>query len=101
MSAQEELLRLWIHENKRVFEDRMTTREDHDWFLTLMQGQLSKHFGMEWKDVVQNDRLIYGDYMIPGADPRVSFIPHVQLLQKNVSILSTVALGVADIRRSS
>lgn len=28
-------------------------------------------FGMEWDDVVPQERLIYGDYMIPGAEPTV------------------------------
>jgi dynein heavy chain len=68
---QEDLVRLWIHENKRVFEDRLINREDHDWFLSLIKGQLGKHFAMDYGDVVKNERLIYGDYMIIGADPKV------------------------------
>jgi dynein heavy chain, axonemal len=68
---QEELVRLWVHENKRVFEDRLINAEDHEWFTNLMRKQLEKYFAMDWKDVVPNERLIYGDYMIPGADPRV------------------------------
>lgn len=28
-------------------------------------------FGMGWDDVVPQERLIYGDYMIPGAEPTV------------------------------
>lgn len=68
---QEDLVRLWIHENKRVFEDRLINDEDHQWFVSLMRTQLGKHFNMEWERVVTNERLIYGDYMIPGADPKV------------------------------
>lgn len=32
---------------------------------------VSDRFGMEWDDVVPQERLIYGDYMIPGAEPTV------------------------------
>jgi dynein heavy chain len=69
--VQEELVRLWIHENKRVFEDRLINAEDHAWFVTLLRGQLAKHFNMEWDNIITNERLIYGDYMFPGADPKV------------------------------
>ncbi|KAH9093106.1 hypothetical protein Ae201684P_008767 [Aphanomyces euteiches] len=87
----EQLLRLWVHENMRVFEDRFTTPSDHEWFHDQLQGQLALHFGPKlgladvaqnqdlmadakakvWEIVVPSANLIFGDYMIPGADPKI------------------------------
>ncbi|KAH9113497.1 hypothetical protein AeMF1_012304 [Aphanomyces euteiches] len=87
----EQLLRLWVHENMRVFEDRFTTPSDHEWFHDQLQGQLALHFGPKlgladvaqnqdlmadakakvWEIVVPSANLIFGDYMIPGVDPKI------------------------------
>ena len=32
MNSKEQLARLWVHENKRVFADRLTCEEDHEWY---------------------------------------------------------------------
>ncbi len=67
-----QILGLWLHECSRVFEDRLTTHEDHQWFRAQQSSLLGKHFsGLSYGDVVTAERLIYGDFMVPGADPRV------------------------------
>jgi dynein heavy chain len=58
-----ELLRLWLHENKRVFADRLICREDHDWFQQLMDAQLQRNFGCAYLEVAPNKYLIYGDFL--------------------------------------
>lgn len=65
------LIRLWIHECKRVFEDRMISQQDHDWFLLLMRKFVAEFFGTDYNRIVTNEYLIYGDYLVPGADPKV------------------------------
>ncbi|DAZ96773.1 TPA: hypothetical protein N0F65_005771 [Lagenidium giganteum] len=65
------LIRLWIHECKRVFEDRMISQQDHDWFLQLLRTALLEFFATDYSKIVLNEYLIYGDYLIPGADPRI------------------------------
>lgn len=40
------LLRLWIHENRRVFADRMVNATDQDWFTGLLTRLLKENFGM-------------------------------------------------------
>lgn len=52
VTKPEELVRLWCHENKRVFEDRLTNAEDHSWFKRLLQGIVQDTFQMVWDDVV-------------------------------------------------
>ena len=85
ITEQPQILRLWVHELKRVFEDRLISAEDHTWFVDLLEKQLLKHFGAEWKTIVPNDRLIYGDYMEPGADPKLyDEVPDLAKLQTTI-----------------
>ncbi|KAJ0398628.1 hypothetical protein P43SY_007486 [Pythium insidiosum] len=87
----DQLLRLWVHENMRVFEDRFTTQSDHQWFQELLKAQLVVFFGgtlgvsdggnvntvsasakkAVWDLVHPCKTLFFGDYMVPGADPKV------------------------------
>ena len=51
-------MRLWSHELKRVFEDRLTTSDDHDWFVSQLEQCVSEKFGMKWSDIVRTERAI-------------------------------------------
>mmetsp|Transcript_32147 Transcript_32147/g.112954 ORF Transcript_32147/g.112954 Transcript_32147/m.112954 type:complete len:1992 (+) Transcript_32147:926-6901(+) len=66
-------VRLWVHELSRVFEDRLTCTEDHDWFQRTCKGQVSSHFGLEWHSVVPSlaHRILFCDFLDPDADPRL------------------------------
>lgn len=66
-----ELLALWLHENLRVFQDRMVNTEDRQWFRGLLDRKLAEKFSTSWEQVVGGDRIVFGDFMVPGADPRV------------------------------
>ena len=70
LNTKEQLARLWVHENKRVFGDRLTCEEDHEWLRDLMKKQVESKFSMEWPKVVPRDRLIFGDFMA-GSDVKV------------------------------
>ena len=66
-----QLIRMWLHENQRVFRDRLVDNTDRGWFDGLLKRQLQKYFKMKWKDLLGNEeRLIFGDYMNPQADTR-------------------------------
>lgn len=56
VTMPEQLVRLWCHETKRVFEDRLINAEDHAWFKQLLQGIVKDNFQMEWDDVVPQVR---------------------------------------------
>ncbi|KAG3085473.1 Dynein heavy chain 1, axonemal [Phytophthora cactorum] len=71
ISETDSLIRLWVHECKRVYEDRMVSTQDHDWFRELMRSSVKKFFEREYDQVVTNEHLIYGDYLVPGADPKI------------------------------
>ncbi|EQC29095.1 hypothetical protein SDRG_13255 [Saprolegnia diclina VS20] len=64
-------LRLWVHENKRVFEDRMVCAEDHAWFASLLATTCQAAFQTDLATIVTNPYLLYGDYLVPGADPKI------------------------------
>jgi dynein heavy chain len=70
-----DLCRLWGHENLRVFRDRLINNEDRSWFDGVLQSLVPKVLGqgVAWGDVVKVDvpRLVYGDFMVAGADTRV------------------------------
>ena len=66
------LVALWLHESSRVFEDRLTCEEDHLWFRGRQEALLRDVFGTSWGEVVGAERLIYGDYLTPSGDARVS-----------------------------
>jgi len=68
-----DLIRLWVHESLRVYRDRLVNNEDREWFDEQMRRLVPKHFELAWDDVVAvpTTQLLYGDFMVPGADPRV------------------------------
>lgn len=65
-----QLLQLWFHESCRVFQDRLVCVEDREWFNTLLKDCI-QDFGCKFEEVVTCQPVLYGDFMIPGADPKV------------------------------
>ena len=63
-----DIVRLWIHECMRVFQDRLVDQQDKSWFVDLVKKTLTTELKMNWPEVVTSEPLIYGDYMTPGAD---------------------------------
>ncbi|CAM9220423.1 unnamed protein product [Chrysoparadoxa australica] len=61
-STKEELLKLWCHEEQRVFRDRLINDEDRDWFNEALKAQLTKHLEEDW-DTSEFKDLLYGTYM--------------------------------------
>lgn len=58
-----ELIRLWIHENKRVFGDRMISQEDRDTLDELLNEEVINSFKLTKEQVYITERIIFGDYM--------------------------------------
>ena len=66
----ESLLRLWYHECCRVFEDRLVSKEDRDWFEERLQAKMAD-FGVKVEDVLGKQILLYGDFMMPNTDNKI------------------------------
>ncbi len=65
------LLKLWFHENCRVFQDRLVNNEDRSWFDDMLKEKLKTVFDTEPSTVVPKDGLLYGDFMIANIDNKV------------------------------
>ncbi|XP_063674391.1 dynein axonemal heavy chain 1-like isoform X3 [Bolinopsis microptera] len=82
---QFEILRLWYHECKRVFADRLVNDQDRTWFDELLKERLVKDFDTSYDAIASEDMLVYGDFMVPNADPRM--YEHIDNVEKMVLIL--------------
>jgi dynein heavy chain len=54
---------MWIHENKRVFGDRLIDNKDRDWLDGILLSECEKTFELNKKMIFNAERLIFGDYM--------------------------------------
>jgi len=57
------MVRMWIHENKRVFGDRLIDSIDRSWLDNLLVSESEKTFNLTKKEIFRSERLIFGDYM--------------------------------------
>lgn len=78
VSTATDLARMWVHETRRVFADRLISYEDKQWFEDLVREQGEAHLGLPWENVLggpgaPRNFLMYADFLIPGADPKASF----------------------------
>ena len=93
IDSTQKLMKLWIHETMRIFSDRLTDEQDREWFAMTMKDKFEANFRDKFAKVLQVDSgpvsagvlrgLLFGDFMIAGADPMVyDEIPdHDKLLQ--------------------
>jgi len=71
----ESCARLWVHENLRVFHDRLTDDDDRNWFRDFMKDMVVKHFKGDFEKIFKDTekdrnkiareglrRLCYGDW---------------------------------------
>ncbi|KAM6980842.1 dynein axonemal heavy chain 1 [Aplochiton taeniatus] len=70
VETKTQLLQLWYHESCRVFQDRLVCSDDRDWFDKLLQACIQE-FDCPFQDVVPSQPVLFGDFMIPGADNKV------------------------------
>lgn len=78
----EEIIRLWYHENCRVYQDRLVNDEDRHWFDDLLENKIVE-FKYTVEDCLGSDVLFYGDFM-DQSDLR----PYVQITNQQQVILS-------------
>ncbi|KAI9349443.1 dynein heavy chain and region D6 of dynein motor-domain-containing protein [Zopfochytrium polystomum] len=71
VNIETDIVRLWVHECCRVFQDRLVDTTDKSWFLELVKDTMLDKLQLSWPEVVTSEPLLYGDYMTPGADPKV------------------------------
>ncbi|XP_019331155.1 dynein axonemal heavy chain 1 [Alligator mississippiensis] len=78
-----QLLRLWYHESCRVFRDRLVNDEDRIWFDELMKSMMEE-LGTTFEEVIPFQPVLFGDFMLPGADIKLYELIDNQEKLKNV-----------------
>jgi len=63
LKTADQLMRLWIHENQRVFKDRLINNSDRKWLDNLIGKCLDQHFGKKWEEIVTGECLLFGEYI--------------------------------------
>ncbi|CAD8156782.1 unnamed protein product [Paramecium pentaurelia] len=56
------LVKIWYHENLRVFHDRLTTEEDRQELRNMLKMGFTQ-FGVTSEQVLDSERIIFGDFM--------------------------------------
>lgn len=82
----EDVLKLWFHENSRVFRDRLVDDIDRAWFDRLIDRHLQESFSTSLSSLLPSEeaggRLVFGDFLVPGADDRVyEVVPSMEQLK--------------------
>jgi dynein heavy chain len=93
-------VRLWMHENFRVFHDRLTDDQDRDWLLDLCKSVVKKTFLMDadglcshleekgvestWR--MKCGRLIFGDILSPPSGAKRPYTEVVDLSEMMVKV---------------
>lgn len=75
-------MRLWYHENCRVFQDRLINDEDRDWFRSLLGERMKADFNIDFNEVVQ-EPVLYGDFVAQTAEKAYQEIDDVPLVRYN------------------
>jgi dynein heavy chain len=64
--------RIWIHENKCVFGDRLINDEDKSWLKKTLENRMEEFTSLKAADLwAEKSDVICADFMIPGADPKI------------------------------
>ncbi|RYY37138.1 hypothetical protein EON62_01310, partial [archaeon] len=70
-----------------MFSDRLVNDDDRAWFDERLKSAVTSTLGLTWEAVVPptRARLLYGDYTVPGADPRIyTEVENMEALQPTV-----------------
>jgi len=78
------ILRLWWHENTRVFADRLTTPADRQMLADLLKSQVEETFEVKSQDVFNAERIIFGDYMAGESDRPYTQITNMKQLVERI-----------------
>ncbi|GLV39945.1 Dynein heavy chain at 36C [Carabus blaptoides fortunei] len=65
------LLRLWYHENCRVYQDRLVNDDDRNWFDKLLREKVRQDFKADDATCIGDGNVLFGDFLDPTADIKI------------------------------
>jgi dynein heavy chain len=72
VSTPIQLGRIWVHENRCVFGDRLVNDNDKAWLKDILEDRMEKYTSLHRNDLwSEKSDVICADFMIPGADPKI------------------------------
>ena len=74
MEGLDDFLKLWVHENRRVFGDRLINDEDTMWFDNLLKSKMKELFNKEWNEIIPNDRRLIFANFVGGSSEDKTYI---------------------------
>jgi len=63
LPGPDDLVKCWAHECQRVFQDRLVSKADQQWFLDLLKSAMETHFKKQWKAIVKVEPLVFSDFL--------------------------------------
>jgi len=63
LPGADDLTKCWAHECQRVFQDRLVSIKDREWFQDTLERVLEKHFKKKWKSLVTTPVLLWADFI--------------------------------------
>jgi dynein heavy chain len=87
MTSVPSYARLWVHENRRVFADRLINDQDREWFDALLARLMESHLKLQMPEVIpEGQRVLFGDFMSGGGDQRqYEEIPDAQAVMRTIN----------------
>mmetsp|Transcript_7627 Transcript_7627/g.14387 ORF Transcript_7627/g.14387 Transcript_7627/m.14387 type:complete len:3920 (+) Transcript_7627:928-12687(+) len=85
------MIRLWIHEASRVFNDRLINNEDKNWFQGLIMKQIISVFRKDWnlEELYSAGPILFGDFMKgSSADEEDRFYEEIRDMKKLVVVMN-------------
>lgn len=61
--GEEQFLRLWVHENLRVFQDRLNHPNDKEWLQSLLSEKLLRMFSTKWNSLFKKGETLFGSLL--------------------------------------
>jgi len=61
-------IRLWVHEMRRVFSDRLLEEKDHVDFEALILNTITEDLNMDSAQIFSRERILFGDFIEKDQD---------------------------------